>query len=76
MTAVQGMSYRIESLIDRFEIRFIYLCVEHLVVNGGINGRGTLIPFQQIQTFELDTVDVPLRVNLIDLRSHPTYLPS
>ena len=62
MTAVQGMSYRIESLIDRFEIRFINLCVEHLIIDGGINSRGTLIPFQQIQTFELDTVDVPLEL--------------
>lgn len=44
-------------------------------VDGGINSRGTLIPFQQIQTFELDTVDVPLGVDLINFRSHLTFLP-
>lgn len=76
MTTVQRMSYCIESLVDLFQVCFIDFGAEHLVVDGGINGRGALIPFQQIQTFELDTVDVPLGVDLIDFRSHLICLPS
>ena len=76
MTTVQRMSYRIESLIDRFEIRFVDFGVEHLVVDGGINGSGALIPFQQLQTFKFDMFGISLGIDLIDFRSHLTYLPS
>ena len=38
VTTVQGMSYRIESLVDLFQVCLVNFGAEHLVVNGGING--------------------------------------
>ena len=39
MATVQRVSYRIKSLKNRFEICFIDFGVEHLIVDGRINGR-------------------------------------
>ena len=64
------MTLSIESSEYILRFCFLELGIEHLIVDGRIDGSGALIAFQKLQTFKPDSVLISVCINLIDLRPH------
>ena len=76
MSPMEWVTFRIEPPVDIFRVGFLDLCIEHFIVDAGIDIFIQVERFPGIRPHEFDIVRIPIHVDLIDFDSQFTFLSS